>query len=791
MGAKYIRKVGVLGAGVMGSGIAAHVAGAGFPVLLLDIVPPFAAPEGTDPKSRAWRDKFSLDAKDKLLKARPNAYHSKVTDPPLIEVGNLEDDIERLNECDWIIEAVKEDLGVKKALFERIDAIRKPDLVLTTNTSGLPIASLTEGRSEGFRKHFFVTHFFNPPRYMRLLEIVVGPESDADVVRRTVRFGEEVLGKGIVYGKDTPNFVANRIGTFGMLDAIHLMLKEGLAPEEVDALLGVPVGHPKSALFRTGDIVGLDTFGHVAKNCYDLLTDDEERDTFKLPAYIGEMVKKGQLGDKTKGGFYKKAGKEIFTLDPYTGEYRPQQKARLDAVKATKEAETAGERIKTLVNFDDKYGRFAWTVTARGLAYAARRLGEIADDVVQIDRAMQWGFNWELGPFETWDAIGFREAAERMKKDGIALPAFVDQMLEKGATGFYRNGGDEYFDVRTMSYKAVERSPRALRLPRNNEKKIVSRNDSATLYDIGDGVYCVEFHSKMNAVDGELGRMLMEGVERAENDGAGLVIGNESTQAFSAGANLFLILMAANSEEWSQIEDLVRDFQQVNQRLKYANVPVVAAPFGLTLGGGAEIAMGAQAIRAHAELYMGLVELGVGLIPGGGGNKELLIRLSSNVRDNEDLFPSLQRVFETIAMAKVSMSAAEARDLGFLTPSDRVSFNRDQLIYDAKQDVLAMQATGFRPTRPRTVRVGGTQAFANLQAGLWSMQEAHQISEHDRKIATKLAFVLTGGNVPANTRVTEEYLLDLEREAFMSLVGEEKTKERMSAMLMTGKPLRN
>jgi 3-hydroxyacyl-CoA dehydrogenase len=799
MAAKQIRKVGVLGAGVMGSGIAAHIAGAGYPVLLLDIVPPFPPPAGVDAKSPAWRNKFSLDAKEKLLKTKPASYHSKA-DAELIEVGNLEDDLARLNECDWVCEAVKEDLKVKRDLFARIDALRHADLVLTSNTSGLPIAAMTEGMSAGFRSHFFVTHFFNPPRYMRLLEIVEGPETDAAALGRTVAFGEDVLGKGIVYGKDTPNFVANRIGTFGMLDAIHMMLKDGLAPEEVDALLGTPVGHPKSALFRTGDIVGLDTFSHVAKNCYDLLVDDEERDTFKLPEYIGKMVAAGRLGDKSKGGFYRKGAEGLETLDPKTGEYRPNVKARLPLLKELKDIEDIGGRLRAIwaaAANNDAHARYALTLTARSLAYSARRLGEIADDVVQIDRAMKWGFNWELGPFETWDAIGFTELAPAMQKFGLKLPAWVDEMLAAGVPGFYRDNGTEFYDPFAKAWRKVPTSERALRLPRRDDaKKVVEHNESATLFDIGDGVFCVEFHSKMNSVDPMNTEMMIKGVEYAEKNGVGLVIANEATDAFSAGANLFLVLMTANqaaddASVWPQLEAQVKGFQDANQRLKYAGVPVVAAPFGLTLGGGCEIALGAQAIRAHAELYMGLVEVGVGLIPGGGGTKEVLWRLTQNVREQDDLFPAIQRAFETIALAKISFSAAEAKELGYLLASDRITFNRDQLIGDAKATVQAMNLAGFRPTRPRQFRVGGTQAFANIQAAVWSMEQSHQISEHDKKIATKLGYVLTGGNVPANSRVSEQYLLDLEREAFMSLVGEEKTKERMQFMLMNGKPLRN
>lgn len=790
--AKQIRKVAVLGAGVMGSGIAAHVAGAGYPVLLLDIVPPFPAPEGTDAKSPAWRNKFAADAKEKLLKAKPNAYHDKDGDPELIEIGNLEDDLEKLNSCDWIVEAVKEDLGVKRDLFKRIDAIRHKDLVLTSNTSGLPIAKLTEGMSEGFRKHFFVTHFFNPPRYMRLLEIVLGPESDKAAVERTVRFGEDVLGKGLVYGKDTPNFVANRIGTFGMLDAIHEMLKQGLTPEETDALLGTPVGHPKSALFRTGDIVGLDTFAHVADNCWALLENDPWRDTFKLPEYIRKMVKAGQLGDKSKGGFYKKTADGLATLDPTTGEYRPQGKARLDIIKQTRDLETVQERIKAIFDAkDDKYAAFAWTVTGRSLAYSARLLGEIADDVVQIDRAMRWGFNWELGPFQTWDAIGFKAGAERMKADGIQTPAWVNEMAAAGINGFYRNDETEFYDPFSKTWKKVQSGARTLKLPKRDSKQAVAHNDSATLFDIGDGVFCVEFHSKMNSVDSDNVALLLEGLERAESQGQGLVIGNEATDAFSAGANIGLMLGAARSGEFASIEEMSKGLQDVMQRTKHANVPVVAAPFGLVLGGGAEIAMGAQAIRAHCELYMGLVEVGVGLIPGGGGTKEVLWRVTSGARENEDLFPYIQRAFELIGMAKVSLSAAEAKRMGLLTATDRISFNREQLIHDAKATVIAMNIAGFKPTRPRHIRVGGTPAFANLQAGLWAMEQAHQISAHDRKIAVKLARVLTGGDVPANSKVSEQHILDLERETFMSLIGEEKTQDRMEHMLVQGKPLRN
>jgi len=796
MAGPFIRKVAVIGSGVMGSGIAAHIAGAGFPVLLLDIVPPGPAPAGVDAASPAWRSRFAREARERMYKSKPAAYHAKA-DAELIETGNLEDDLHRLSGCDWVIEAIKEELEVKRALYRRIDALGALRPVVTSNTSGLPIADLVQGLSEPFRRGFFVTHFFNPPRYMRLLELVRGVDTDPAVVERIARFGEEVLGKGIVYGRDTPNFIANRIGTFGMLDAIHEMQRCGLTPEEVDALLGTPVGHPKSALFRTGDMVGLDTFAHVAGNCHRLLTHDEERETFVLPPWVQAMVAAGRLGDKSRGGFYRKTPEGLQTLDPATGDYRPHVKARLPLLKELREVEDLRERLRAIAADTSPHGQFAWRVTARTLAYAARRLGEIAEDVTQIDRALRWGFNWELGPFEAWDALGFAATADRMRREGIALPAWVDVMQAAGIEGFYRNDGTDCYDPLASRWRPVVRSARSLRLPtRASDRRVVEANDSGQLLDMGEGVFCVAFRSKMNSVDPDNTLLLLRGIERAEQEGVGLVLGNEAPDAFCAGANLFLVVATANQAVdepalWSSLEEQVRTFQGTVQRMRHASVPVVAAPFGLTLGGGCELALGAQAIRAHAELYMGLVEVGVGLIPGGGGTLELLWRLTGGLREGEDMFPAIQRTFETIGMAKVSMSAAEAREMGFLGPCDRVSFNREQLLFDARETVLSLVRTGHRPARPRTLRVGGTAAFANLQAGLWSMREAHQISEHDHLIALKLARVLTGGDVAAGTRRTEQEMLDLEREAFMSLLGEEKSRERMMHMLTTGKPLRN
>ncbi len=785
MATNRIRKVGVLGAGVMGSGIAAHCAGAGVQVLLLDIVPPDLKPE--EKNDRAARNRFADGGKARALAAKPAAFFTP-KDAALIETGNLEDDLEKLSSCDWIVEAVKEDAKVKQDLFAKIEKVA-PNAIVTSNTSGIPLATLTAGRTEQFTKNFLITHFFNPVRYMKLLELVTGPKTDPAVTDLLHRFGEDQLGKGIVYAKDTPNFVANRIGTFAVMDTIRQMMEYGLTIDEVDAIHGKPLGHPKSAVFRTGDIVGLDTLLHVANNCYSLLTADEEREVFDPPDFMKEMVKRGMLGDKTKGGFYKKTKEGILTLDWKTLEYVPQQKAKFESTGDARHIEDAGERIKHMVNATDKAGQFAWNTVSRTLNYAAMRLGEIADDVVNVDRAMRWGFNWDLGPFETLDAIGVKEFAERMKKEGRKVAPVIEQVAN-GPGRFYPKAST-FFDVKTKSEQIVPVNPRVLALPRHDEKKVVKRNDSATIWDIGDGVLCVEFTSKMNSVDADNIQALNDAIDLAEKDFQGIVIGNEAASAFSAGANLFLILLAAREQQWEQIEKTVKDFQDVNQRLRNCWVPVVAAPFGLTLGGGAEIAMAADAIRAHAELYMGLVEVGVGLIPGGGGCKEIVFRTMEGIPDNVDPFNPIQNAFGTVGMAKVSFSAEMAREMNFLSPRDQVTLSREQLLRDAKETVLGMAKAGYRPPRPRTVRVAGESGLATIKVGLWSMEQAGQISEHDRKIGTQLARVLCGGDVASGTRLTEQQFLDLEREAFLSLAGEEKSQARMEYMLTNTTPLRN
>jgi 3-hydroxyacyl-CoA dehydrogenase len=613
------------------------------------------------------------------------------------------------------------------------------------------------------------------------------------------RFGEEVLGKGIVYGKDTTNFIANRIGTYGMMRTISEMQKAELSIEEVDKIFGPAMGRPKSAVFRTADIVGLDTFLHVAKNCYDTLTQDEERAVFATPDFLQKMVEKGMLGDKSGGGFYRKdksaGGKDILALDLKTLDYRPQQKVRYESLGAAKDIENVRERVVTVLTGQDKAAKFAERVTLDVLAYASRRIPEIADDVVNVDRGMRWGFAWDLGPFETWDAYGVQKGLERMKELGLKPAAWVEQMLAAGRTSFYgvENGRDTYWDIPSKSVKVVPENARTSRveyLKRGNKK--IAGNESATLWDMGDDVTLLEFHSKMNSIDDNIIAMMNTALDETEKNFKGLVVGNDGAN-FSAGANIFAMLWAARSGEFESIRKMAGAFQQANQRMRYSPVPVVTAPFNLTLGGGAEAAMGGNAIQASAELYMGLVEVGVGLIPGGGGTMQLLRNLFGPYAADKDFdaFPFIKKVFLAIGMAKVATSAEEARETGFLTAQDGISANRDFLLSDAKARVLGLANAGFKPPRPTRFRLPGKSGAATIDMMLYDMELNGQISAHDRKIAQKLARVLTGGDTSPAVLVTEEQLLELEQEAFLSLCGEEKTQDRLQYMLEKGKPLRN
>lgn len=791
MAAHQIRKVAVIGAGVMGRGIAAHLASAHIPVYLLDIVPPNPGPND-DTSSPTFRNRFAASALERIAKDKPSLIQS-VKDLVYITPGNVEDHLAWLGEVDWIVEAVPESMKIKQATFDKIEAHARPDTIIASNTSGLSIRGMLEGRSQAFRERFIVTHFFNPVRYMKLLEIVPSEDTKQEVVDAVVKFGAERLGKGIVFGKDTTNFIANRIGVHGMMTVIHQMAKHGLTVEEVDAIFAKPMGRPKSAVFRTADVVGLDTFVHVSQNCYDTLTHDEEREVFVIPGYVQKMVAGGMLGSKTGKGFYQKVDKDILVLDLNTLEYRAQTKPSFASLDGAKGA--PGARIKKVVTGDDKAAAFAREVTLRSLAYSARRLGEIADDVVNIDRGMRWGFNWDLGPFETWDAIGLTWGVEQMKAHGIAVPAWIDAMIAAGHTTFYKTEGAEtlYYDVASGSYKTIARGAREMKVEilKKSDKKIFG-NDGATLYDGGDGVAVLEFHTKVNSVDIDMVDMIHRSIDEVEQNWEALVIANDSDN-YSMGANLMMVFVAIQNGAWDQIETLVSRFQDANQRMRFSSKPVVTAPCGMTLGGGAEMAMGGNAIQAAAELYMGLVEMGVGLIPGGGGNLQLMRNVFGPHADNADFnpLPFIQKIFMTIGTAKVSVSAEDAREIGFLTASDGISFNRDHLLYDAKQRALGMARAGFIPPRAMQFRLPGRDGIATIDMLLDSMVQNNQITAYDRHIGKKLATVLCGGTTTTSLLVSEQQLLDLEREAFLSLCGEAKTQERIQGMLMTNKPVRN
>lgn len=774
----------------MGSAIAAHLAGAGVKTHLLDIVPPnLTDQEKTQPKAR---NRFADGGLEKALKAKPAAFY----DPDaarLVQTGNLEDHLDRLSECDLVIEAIIEDLGIKQKLFEKIAPKLKPDAILASNTSGLSIAKMSGVLPAQLRPQFLVLHFFNPVRYMRLLEIAPGPETRPELVERMARFGEW-LGKGIVYAKDTANFVANRIGVYAMMFTMRAMLEDGLSVEQVDKIVGRPMGRPKSAAFDTADIVGLDTFAHVAKNCEASLPNDEERGVFTLPEVVQKLIASGALGRKTGGGFYKKVGKDIQVIDLNTLQYRPQEKVRFDSLGAIKNEEDVGKRLKMLVNADDVAGKFAWKVLSRTLAYSARRLGEIADDVVNVDRAMRWGFNWDLGPFEAWDAIGVKESVARMEQEGIALPEWVKKVAAAGGS-FYSGGAKEprFVDYKTGENRVVPFGPKELRIAALKESgKVVKENFGASLVDLGDGALGVEVHTKMNTLDPDVIGMLSEAVDIAEKDFEAIVIGNDG-EHFGAGANLMLIMMGAQQKAWDQVEKIIRGLQASLQKVKYARVPVVAAPFQYTLGGAAEVAMAADACQAHAETYMGLVEVGVGLIPAGGGCLRMVERFTDDAAKVKgvDLLPFIGEASLNVAMAKVATSADEAKKLRYLRQTDGISLNRAELLYAAKWRALGMARAGYRAPRPGTHTAVGLDAARTIGARIWGLVEGGYASDHDALIANKLAHILCGGYVAAGTELPDQHYLDLECEAFLSLCGEQKTLDRIGFMLMNNKPLRN
>ncbi|MFE4199771.1 3-hydroxyacyl-CoA dehydrogenase/enoyl-CoA hydratase family protein [Aneurinibacillus aneurinilyticus] len=797
-----IQKAAVLGSGVMGAAIAAHLANAGIQTYLLDIVPNKLTEQeqkkGLTLDHPAVRNRIATEAKGRLLKAKPAPLFSK-KNADLIVPGNLEDNLEYLTEVDWIVEAIVENLEIKQRLWEKVEQNWTEGTIISSNTSGVSINRMIEGRSDVFRRHFLGTHFFNPPRYMKLLEIIPSHDTDESVIAFMKRFGERTLGKGVVIAKDTPNFIANRIGTYGLLVTFEEMQKGGFGVEEVDMMTGTVIGRPKSATFRTLDMVGLDTFVHVAANVQKNVEDEQEKTAFTVPELIHKMVEQGWLGDKAGQGFYQKKktekGREILSLDFQELTYIPTKKASLSAIEQAKAAGGLKKRMKTLAYSPSKEGQFTWNVLKKVLLYSAARLPEIADDIVSIDKAMKWGFNWELGPFETWDALGVIESVERMKKEGEIVPSWVEEMLASGKTSFYeKENGTVYYHALTGERAEEERVREQLKLSGYKEKaKPILTNAGASLIDIGDGVACLEFHSPNNAIGFDIVDMLFKSLDEVERNYRGLVIGNEAKN-FCVGANLMMVLMEAQDDNWDDINYLVHRFQQASLALKYAKKPVVSAPFGMTLGGGAEVCLPTAKIQASAETYMGLVEVGVGVIPGGGGTKEVLWRATKSadaVDSKADLQVFVNKAFETIAMAKVSASAEEARELGFLRRGDAISMNRDYLLYDAKQSVLGLDRIGYQPPRQEKIRVVGADGKAVLNLGIYTMRQGGYISDHDVTIAKKLAHVLAGGDVNRNTYVTEQYLLDLEREAFLSLCGEPKSQERMHHMLTKGKPLRN
>ncbi|HEV7475783.1 MAG TPA: 3-hydroxyacyl-CoA dehydrogenase/enoyl-CoA hydratase family protein, partial [Pyrinomonadaceae bacterium] len=792
-------------AGTMGAQIAAHLANAGVPTILLDIAPRELTPEeqakGLTLETKAVRNRIARAGLDAAIKAKPAAF-STTDKAALVSIGNFEDDLAKLKDVDLIIEAVVENLEIKRSLYEKVEVHRRPGAIVGSNTSGIPIRQLADGRSEDFRAHFLGVHFFNPPRYLHLVEIIRTEWTKPEVSCFLYGFLDQRLGKGVVPAKDRPNFIANRIGTFGAMVTIKTMLDDGYSIEEVDKITGQIVGRPKSATFRTFDLVGLDVFGHVVKNLYEALPDDDEREVFKAPEFLGAMIGKGILGNKTKGGFYRRqpgegGKKEIWAIDHLTLDYRPAQKVKLPALDMAKNVEDLPERIKSLVWGKDRVGAFLWKTMSRTFRYAANRIPEIADSIVEIDRGMRWGFNWELGVFETWDAIGVEKSVARMKEEGQPIPANVEKLLAAGAKSFYKKDGAEqfYFDFASEKYVPLVDRPGVIILKSIKDRTgVIKKNSGASLIDIGDGVACLEFHSKMNAIGGDTLQMLKQSLAEVEKNFVGLVVGNQGVN-FCVGANIMLMLMEAQEENWEELDMMGRAFQASTMSLRYSPKPVVVAPFNLVFGGGCEMVLHGDRVRAAAETYIGLVEVGVGIIPAGGGTKELLLRTLDSIPknvDDADPFPFVKRAFETIALAKVATSAEEARRLGFLAEDDTISMNGDRLIADAKQEVLALAASGYVQPQPRTdILALGNAALATLKLGIHQMKRAGYISEHDALIGEKLARILTGGDLNHQTRVSEQYLLDLEREAFLSLAGTRKTQERLAAMLKTGKPLRN
>lgn len=806
---KSIQKVAVLGAGTMGSRVAAHLANAGVAVQLLDIVPTGA--------SAGARNQIARAGLDGAIKSKPAAFFEPSL-AGLVSIGNFEDDLPRVADADWIIEAVVENLELKRDLLRKVDAHRKPGTIITTNTSGLPVGKIAEGFSDDFRRCWFGTHFFNPPRYMRLLELIPTPETDRAALDAIAHFCDLRLGKGVVAAKDTPNFIGNRIGTFSVLNVIRLMQQMDLTIEEVDALTGPPLGWPKSATFRTIDLVGLDILGHVVANMTQNVRD--ERSELQLPDFFRQMLERKWLGDKTKVGFYKKIKSaeggedERLGLDWKTLEYRPRQKPKLPVLDMAKNVEDTGARVRMLLGLDgsalqkgDKAGQFLWAALSDLWTYAANRVPEISDSVVEIDRAVRLGFNWELGPFELWDAAGVEATVARMKAEGHPVAVNVEKLLASGKKSWYADdaktaSGHAFFDLTTANYRQVEVASGVWSVQvAKKSNGVLKKNPGASVVDLGDGVAVIEFHSKMNSMGADIVSLITQTLKPG---GAGdafdaFVITNDAAN-FSVGANLMLLLLAVQDDDWDEVDMAIRSFQGMTQAVKFSPKPVVVAPFGLTLGGGCELSLHAAARQPHAELYMGLVEVGVGLLPGGGGCKEMLLRAIDNAAsirpsgrgESVELSEAMKLAFETIATAKVSTSAVEARRFGFVSNADNITMNRERVLSDAKARALELARGGYRPPTPRMeIPAPGESLLAMLKLGVHLMRQGDYITDYEVKLGHKIAEVLCGGNVTPGMLISEQYLLDLEREAFKSLCGERQTQERIQYTLKTGKTLRN
>jgi 3-hydroxyacyl-CoA dehydrogenase len=799
---RAIKKVAILGSGVMGSRIACHFANIGVQVLLLDMVPreltEEEAKKGLSMENKEVRNRLVNTALASTLQSKPaSLYHTDFVSR--ITTGNFDDDLPKIKDYDWVLEVVVERLDIKKSLFEKIEKYRKPGTLITSNTSGIPMHLMCEGRSEDFQENFAGTHFFNPPRYLRLLEIIPGPKTNPEIIDFLMNYGDKFLGKETVLCKDTPAFIANRIGVYAIISGMHAIEKMGMSVSEVDKLTGPVIGRAKSATFRTMDVVGLDTTVNVANNLYAILEHDESREKFKLPNIVKVLHENKWWGDKTGQGYFKMirhkdGSKELKELDLKTFEYKDVEKPKFKALEASKEIDDLKKRIKFLINFEDKAGEFYRASFYDLFKYCSNRIPEISDELYRIDQAVSAGFGWELGPFETWDILGVKETVEKMEAAGEKAAAWVHEMIAAGHESFYKveNGKRKYYDIPTKTYLEIPGVENFILLDtlKASNKKLWG-NAGSTIYDLGDDVIGLEFHTKMNSMGAEVVEGINTAISMAEKSYKGLVIGNEGGN-FSAGANLAMLFMFAGDQEYDEINLMIAQFQNTMMRARFSSVPVVVAPHNMALGGGCELSLHADAIQAHAELYMGLVEVGVGLIPAGGGTKEMTLRFSNRLISGDVEMNHLQEYFMNIATAKVATSAEEARSLGYLKKTDGITLNRKRVLADAKAKVIALYDAGYtQPLEQTNIKVLGKSSLALFEAGITGMLYGNYISEHDGKIAKKLAWVMSGGDLSNPTEVSERYLLDLEREAFLSLTGEKKTLERIHSILFKGKPLRN